>query len=194
MRDALTGGRGGASATIDPAVFVSDATDSTRMMMVSARLIAAAAQNRSDIEALRAEIGAIQNIRTPAELNAQSQSFQADLDVISANANDAARAQALFDRSSAQQKELLASAAFNFSLAMLINTRLVQGSDDLVRSMSSNPLQARRLLELRPVVGMVSQQASAVRSMQAPLSAILRRAGVQAPQNAEATEPRPIEL
>lgn len=190
----IPGGSGNAAAAADPDAFLAETLESTKLMMISAHVLARAAATDTERDAMRAEIAAIQSMSSLDEVNARQADFDADLEAASKNFGSAEEAQAAYDNASRQQQELLLSAAFNFSLAMLRNTRLADQAPDLIQNLGRNPTMLRKLGSLRSAAGLLGKQVQAVRSMGGPLRVILSKGGVEAPTDAATTEPRSVPI
>lgn len=194
LRSMIPGARTSGAASVDPDAFLAETIETTKFMMVAAAVLAQAADRDGNRDALRAEITAIQGITDIGELNARRASFATNTEAAALNYRDAAATQAIYDSATAEQQQLLLSAAFNFTLGMARNVQLAQQAPQLLQSMQSNPMLLMKLGSIRTAGGLLAQQAQAARSMGGPLRTLMSRGGVEAPADAQAAEPRPVEL
>ncbi len=185
---------GSSSASYDPDAFVSETVETTKLMMISAALLAAAADAKSDADAVRARITAIEGMNEVGELKAEKAAFNKDVAAVQANAGDAAAADALYERSDARKRKLLGDAGYNFSLAILRNAILAGQAPDLVRNVSSNPSMLSKVGSIKTAGDMVIQQAKAVGSMAGPMQTLMSRGGVKPPADAKSSKPRPASI
>lgn len=190
----VPGGSGNSAAAADPDAFLAETLESTKLMMISAHVLARAAETDAQRDSMRAEIAAIQNMSSLEEVNARQAAFDADLAAASENFSSAEEAQTAYDNASRQQQELLLSAAFNFSLAMLKNARLADQAPGLIQTLGRNPMMLSKIGSVRSAAGLLGKQMQAVRSMGGPLRVILSKGGVEAPTEAETTEPRSVPI
>lgn len=194
LRNMIPGARTSGAAAVDPDAFLAETIETTKFMMIAAAVLAQAAGTDSDRDALRAEITAIQGISDIGELNARRETFDANTEAAALNYGDAASTQAKYDAATAEQQQLLLSAAYNFSLGMARNTQLASQAPQLLQSMMSNPMLLGRAGSIRTAGGLLAQQAQAARSMGGPLRTLMSRGGVEVPADAHAAEPRAVEL
>lgn len=194
LRSMVPGATTSTSASVDPDAFLAETIETTKFMMIAAAVLAKAAGTDGDRDSLRAEIGAIQGISDIGELNARRENFAANTEAAALNYGDAAATQAKYDAATAEQRQLLLSAAYNFSLGMARNTQLAAQSPQLLQSMMGNPMLVRRAGSIRAAGGLLAQQAQAARSMGGPLRTLMSRGGVEVPADAHAAEPRPVTL
>jgi hypothetical protein len=190
----LPGTGGSGAASYDPDAFVYETVQTTKLMMVSAALLAAAADSKSDADAVRARIKAIEGINEVGELKSQKKAFNSDMGAIKTNAGDAQAAEALYDRSDAKSRKLLSAAAYNFALAMLRNTVLAGQAPDLIRNVSSSPAMMMKVGSLKTAGDLAVQQAKAVGSMSGPMQTLMSRGGVKAPTDARSSKPKPVSI
>ncbi|WP_297803846.1 hypothetical protein [uncultured Brevundimonas sp.] len=190
LRNVLPGaGRASAST---PEAFVAEATETTKLVMIAAALIASAASESPNKDALKAQIDAIETASSPGDLQAQKAQFDANIATINQNAADAEQLQAIYDRADARQKQLMLTAAYNFSIGMIRNADLAQQAPGMIRSVGTNPMQVTRLGQLRTLGGLLTDQVQATRSMAGPMRALLSKGGVEVPANPSASDAKPV--
>jgi len=186
---------GGASASGgDPDAFLSETIETTKLVMTSAALLAAAASQDADRDAIKARITAIEGASSPRDLQAHKAEFEADVATVNANAADAAAWQAKYDAANAQQRALMVNAAYNFTIGMMRNVALGQQAPSLISGLQSNPMQLTKLGSLRAAAGLLGDQVQATRSMVGPMRTLLSRGGVEVPADATASSARPVDL
>ena len=186
---------GGASASAgDPDAFLSETIETTKLVMTSAALLAAAASQDADRDAIKARIPAIEGASSPRDLQAHKAEFEADVATVNANAADAAAWQAKYDAANAQQRALMVNAAYNFTIGMMRNVALGQQAPSLISGLQSNPMQLTKLGSLRAAAGLLGDQVQATRSMVGPMRTLLSRGGVEVPADATASSARPVDL
>lgn len=194
LRSMVPGSGASRAAAVDPDAFLAETIETTKMMMVSAALLAAASSHDQDRDALRARIGAIQGTSSLDELNAHRAKFDDDIQAAKATAADAAALQATYDAASKEQQQMMLSAAYNFTLGMARNVQLSQQAPDLLKNMQSNPMMLRKVGSIRTAGSLIGQQVEAARSMGGPLHTLLSKGGVEIAADAHAAEPKPFEL
>jgi hypothetical protein len=194
LRSLIPGATTSNAAAVDPDAFLAETIETTKFMMIAAAVLAQAADTDNDRDSLRAEISAIQGISDIGELNARRDAFTADTEAAASNYGDAATTQAKYDSATSEQRQLLISAAYNFSLGMARNAQLASQSPQLLQSMMANPMLLQRIGSIRSAGGLLAQQARAARSMGGPLRTLMSRGGVEIPADAHAAEPRAVAL
>lgn len=194
LRNMIPGARTSSAAATNPDSFLAETIETTKYMMIAAAVLAKAAESDENRDALRAEIAAIQSISDIGELDAQRDSFASNTEAAALNYQDAAATQAKYDAATAEQQQLLLSAAYNFSLGMARNTQLASQGSTLLQSMMANPMLLSRVGSVRTATGLLALQAKAARSMGGPLRTLMSRGGVQPPTEASAAEPKPVVL
>jgi len=182
------------AAAVDPDAFLAETLETTKMMMVAAFVLARASETDGSRDEMRAELAELQGMSSMDELNARQDQFEADLAAVNANYSDADGVRAKYDAASREQQELLLSAAYNFTLAMVRNVQLAQQAPDLLQSIGRNPMLLRKAGSLRSAASLVGKQVNAARSMGEPLRILMSRGGVEAPTDAEASEPRTVTI
>ncbi len=194
LRNMIPGAQTSSAAATNPDAFLAETIETTKFMMIAAAVLAKAADTDGDRDALRAEVAAIQGISDIGELNAKRESFTENTDAAALNYQDASATQAKYDAASAEQQQLLLSAAYNFALAMARNTQLTSQASGLVQSMMGNPMLLGRVGSIRTAGSLLALQAKAAHSMGGPLRTLMSRGGVQPPADAHAAEPKPVVL
>ncbi|MNS13652.1 hypothetical protein D3C72_452510 [compost metagenome] len=185
---------GARPAAGNPDAFLSETIETTKLVMTSAALLAAAASQDADRDAIKARIAAIEGASSPRDLQAHKADFEADVATVNANAADAAAWQAKYDAANEQQRVLMLNAAYNFTIGMMRNVALGQQAPSLISGLQSNPMQVTKLGSLRAAAGLLGDQAQATRSMVGPMRTLLSRGGVEVPADATASSARPAEL
>jgi|GEM_PF-1466104 len=194
LRNLAPGGGQPRATAGNPDAFLSETVETTKLVMTSAALLAAAASQNADRDTLKAQIAAIEGASSPRDLQAQKANFDANVTTLNQNAADAAALQAIYDNASEQQRGLMLNAAYNFTIGMMRNVELGQQAPSLISGLQSNPMQATKLGSLRAAAGLLGDQVQATRSMVGPMRTLLSRGGVEVPANATASNARPIEL
>lgn len=189
----LLGGSSGAAA-YDPDIFLAEAVEATKQMMVSAAILAQMARNKDDMASIAERVNAIQNVEDADELGAYNASFQEDITALKANASDAAELQAIYDSANRQQQRLMLEAGFNFARAVILDGQLAQQFPTLLGAMARNPRHWGKVGHAQPLARMVSAQWDAGRSMWEPVTTLLRRQNVEVPSEASVGEARTITL
>lgn len=190
----VPGGSTSNAAAADPDAFLAETLETTKFMMVAAYVLARASETDADRDSMRAYIAGVQGMSSMDEVGARQDQLEADLVAVNANYADAAKAQAIYDAASREQQEWLLSAAYNFTLAMVRNAQLAQQAPDLLQSMGRNPMMLRKAGSIRSAAGLIGKQVQAARSMGEPLRVLLSRGGVEAPTDAQASEPRTVAI
>jgi hypothetical protein len=194
LRSMIPGARTSGAASVDPDAFLAETMETTKFMMIAAAVLAQAANTDGGRDALRAQIATIQGASNIGEMDALRGSFTANTEAVTLNYGDAAATQAKYDAATAEQQQLLLSAAYNFALGMARNVQLAAQVPELLQSMQSNPMLIRRAGSIRTAGGLLAQQAQAARSMGGPLRTLMSRGGVEVPTDAHAAEPRAVEI
>lgn len=190
----VPGGSTSNAAAADPDAFLAETLETTKFMMVAAYVLARASEADTDRDSMRAYIAGVEGMSSMDEVGARQDQLDADLVAVNANYADAAKAQAIYDAASREQQELLLSAAYNFTLAMVRNAQLAQQAPDLLQSMGRNPMMLRKAGSIRSAAGLIGKQVQAARSMGEPLRVLMSRGGVEAPTDAQASEPRTVAI
>ncbi|WP_374471692.1 hypothetical protein [Phenylobacterium sp.] len=194
LRGAIPGANTSSAASVDPDAFLAETVETTRYMMVAAAVLAAAAKNSQDRAALGARVNAIQSAQDVKELGAFKVSLQEDLAAISANKESAAEFEARYAKMTAEQREQVAAAAFNFALGMYRNVRLSQQAPALLDSVKTNPRLLAKAGQLKTAADLVVLQAKGTASMAGSMRQIMGAAKVAAPAEAESTKPKAIQF
>ena len=194
LRNLVPGANTSSAAAADPDAFLAETIETTKMMMVAAALLAQAASNDGNRDALRAEIAAIEGSSSIDELNTHTDKFRENAKVIEGNAGEAATLQAKYDVASKEQQEMMLNAAFNFSLAMMRNVQLGQQATQLTGSLRSNPAMLTKLGSIRAAGSLVGQQMQATRSMAGPMRTLLSRGGVEMPADVSTAQARVVNI
>lgn len=190
----VPGGSTGNAAAADPDAFLAETLETTKFMMVAAYVLARASETDADRDTMRAYIAGVQGMSSMDEVGVRQDQLDADLVAVNANYTDAAKAQAIYDTASREQQEWLLTAAYNFTLAMVRNAQLAQQAPDLLQSMGRNPMMLRKAGSIRSAAGLIGRQVQAARSMGEPLRVLMSRGGVEAPTDAQASEPRTVAI
>lgn len=190
LRKALPGASHSTAST--PDAFLSETIQTTKLVMSSAAMLAAAASENPNKDALKAEITAIEAASTPGDLQGQKAQFDANIASINQNAADADRLQAVYDQADAKQKELMMHAAYNFTIGMLRNGQLSQEAPDVIRGVGASPLNAGKLGALRASAGLLGDQVQATRSMIGPMRSLLSKGGVEIPASPSVSDAKPV--
>lgn len=190
----LPGGSTSNAAAVDPDAFLNETFETTRLMMISAYILAQASRTDVSRDEMRAHIAQLNSMSSSGEIDAQKAQFESDLAAVNANYANSDDVQARYNAASAEQQQMLLSAAYNFTLAMARNARLSQQGPELLQSIGRNPTMLRKAGSIRGAVAMIGMQVNAVRSMGDPLRTLMSRGGVEAPSDAEGTTPRTIEI
>lgn len=186
---------GGNRASVgNPDAFLSETVETTKLVMTSAALLAAAASQDADRDAIKARITAIEGASSPRDLQAHKANFEADVTAVNTNAANAEALQALYDNANEQQRTLMLNAAYNFTIGMMRNAQLGEQAPDLISGLQSNPMHATKLGNLRAAAGLLGDQVQATRSMIGPMRTLLSRGGVEVPANATASDAKSVTL
>ncbi|RYI04043.1 MAG: hypothetical protein EON48_15490 [Acetobacteraceae bacterium] len=193
MARGLLGGSSGA-ASQDPDIFLGEALDATKQMMVAAAVLAQMSRNKNDMAAISERVNAIQNVSEAGDLGAYNASFEEDIAALQTNASDASELQAIYDSANRRQKELMLSASLNFARAVILDGQLAQQFPAMLGSMARNPRHWNKVGHARPLGSMINAQWNAGRSMWDPVTALLRSQNVAVPSEASLGEARTISL
>lgn len=190
LRNALPGASRPAASS--PEAFLGETVETTKLVMTAAALLAAAASESPNKDSLKAQISAIQSASSPGDLQGQKAQFDANIESINQNAADADQLQAVYDKADAKQKELMLTAAYNFTIGMMRNVELSQQAPGIIRSLGTNPMNVGKLGALRASAGLLGDQVQATRSMIGPMRMLLSKGGVEVPANASASDAKPV--
>lgn len=192
LRNALPGASRASAG--DPDAFLHETIQTTKLVMSSAALLAEAASANPDKEALRAQLGAIESASSPRDLQSQKASFDANVASIQQHAADAAALEARYEQASAAERQMMLTAAYNFTIGMVRNTELARQAPDMISSLATNPMNLTKIGHLRTSASLLGDQVQATRSMIGPMRTLLSRGGVEVPADATASDARPIDL
>ena len=188
----LLPGTKGTASSVNVDTFLVQTTESTKYVMASAILLNEAASEQPDLRAKKAEIEAIQRSQDVKELEQFKDQFRASAKAMSAKGDYVEVLQANFDKMDAEQKEIVASAAFNFALGMLMNAQLAGDLPEALSSIKSDPTQLLQAGRVKLAGELIKMQAEGMGTFIGKMPKVLSIGKVQQPTDAKATKPKPI--
>ncbi|AQR64282.1 hypothetical protein BXU06_03815 [Aquaspirillum sp. LM1] len=142
----------------DVDAFIQTARQADQLINQSARLIYLALASQEEKAKHEAAIQAANEISDVSEKKAKLDQINADTaTALQKTLNNQETVKTINQMNAAQRKNLAAS-AFNFMLGLMKDKELAQRSTSLVSGVSSNPMLAPKLVNLKEAVGSVSGQ------------------------------------
>jgi hypothetical protein len=185
-------GHSTSSVAVDPDAFLADTLSTTKYMMIAAALLAQAGRNKEDLASQASYVAAVEGAQDCQELDAQKAKFNDDLNALSANDQSTTAVQSAYANGTAQQKQIIASAAYNLLLGMYNNIRLGQEASALLSGIRTNPMLLTQARALKDAAGLVALEARGTVSILGSMHTLMTTIKVVAPVEATATKPRPI--
>lgn len=182
------------ASAVDPDRFLADTVETTKFIMVAAAVLADAASASPDQAALAARIKSINEVKDVKELDAHRGEFQQDADALAQNKELTAQIQANLDHADAQQRQRVASAAFNFALGVFRNAKLAQEAPQVVNSIRANPRLMMKAPEIMLAAKLVAVEVRDSAGMVGSLHTIMTASKIAEPEQAETTKPKPIDI
>lgn len=191
----LLGGDDGASvATGDADAFLTNATRSTKNVMLSAALLAEAVTNRGDLAGRKAELVSLQNAQDIKELDTHRASLTSDLATLNSRANLAGDLSSAYATGNAEQKKRMGTALANLAIGIYRNTELVGQAPSMVRGVGSNPSMLTRLGQFKLAAGLLGMQGKGLAGIATSMPKLMSAMKVKAPATSSTSEAEDIAL
>jgi len=184
---------GGVSAA-DTGAFLTNATASTKNVMIAAALLAQAAKDRNGLASQKVNIETLQNIQKPSELKAHEQQLTSDLGALSSNANLADNIGQAYSQGTSAQKELIATALGNLALGIYRNTQLASQAPGFVSGAAGNPQLLSRIGDIKTVASLLGLQTKGLATIAPVLPKLFSAVKLPALKASAATEPKPVKF
>lgn len=188
----VMGGGGGTATSTDAEGFLTNATRSTKNVMISAALLAQAVTDRAGLSGRKAQIEALQKVQDIKELSAHKEMLQSDLATLNQRSDLAGDLSAAYKAGDDQQKKLIGTAVGNLAIGIARNMQLAGQSSGLVSGIGSNPALASRAGQFKTAAGLVGLQAKGLGGIATTMPKLLAAARVRGPKEAAASEPQPV--
>ena len=185
---------GGSVSNRDGEAFLSDATRSTKNIMISASLLAQLLTDRDGLAGKKAEVDSLQRIENVGEFEAHRSSFASNIEAINNRTNLAADLSAINAEASEEQRRVLAMALGNLAIGIFRNVQLSAQAPGMVSGISSNPSLITRIGDFRLAAELLGLQATGLGGIAGSLPELFRAAHVEMPDAAGTTEPQAIIL
>lgn len=194
-KQAVGGGSapGGVSAA-DAGTFLTNATASTKNVMIAAALLAQAAKDRNGLASQKAEIEAISKAQSPSELAAHKDTLSSNLSALNSNANLAENIGQAYSQGTSTQKELIAAALGNLALGIYRNTQLASQAPGFVSGAASNPQLMTRIGDFKTVAGLLGLQTKGLATIAPALPKLFSAVKLTAPAAGTSTTPKAIDM
>lgn len=187
-------GSNGGSSGVNPDKFLADTIETTRFVMISAAILHDAVSASHDEAALQSRIKALNETNDPKELNAHKDEMDQDIAAINDKNNMDSNLQANLQHQSAEQRERLAVAAFDFSLGAYRNVRLAQEAPHVVDAIKTNPMMVMKAGKIVIAASLALDEAKATVGMMGSLHQIMTAAKIAEPTPSETTKPQPFSV
>lgn len=189
----LLGGDGAASvATGDADAFLTNATRSTKNVMLSAALLAQAVTSRGDLAGRKAELVALQNAQDIKELDTHRASLTSDLATLNSRADLAGDLSAAYASGNAEHRKRMATALANLAIGIYRNTELVGQAPAMVRGVGGNPAMITRIGQFRLAASLLGMQGKGLAGIATNMPKLLSAMKVRAPATASTSDVSPI--
>ena len=190
----MLGGGGASVSTGDGTTFLTNATRSTKNVMIATSLIAQAVTDRSQLSGRKAQIDALTNAQDIKELDAHRASLTSDLGVLNGRADLAGDLSSAYQAGNAQQKKVIGTAVANLAIGIARNTQLVGQAPGIVKGVGSNPQLITQLGQFKLAAGLLGMQAKGLGGIASTMPKLLSAAKVKGTTASETSEPQPIPL
>lgn len=190
----LGGGSGGSVSTSDGTAFLTNATRSTKNVMIATSLLAQAVTDRGQLSGRKAQIDALTNAQDIKELDAHRADLTSDLGVLNGRADLAGDLSNAYQAGNAQQKKVIGTAVANLAIGIMRNTQLVGQAPGIVKGVGSNPQLMSRMGQFKTAAGLLGMQAKGLGGIASTIPKLLSVAKVKGPAASETSEPQPIVL
>jgi hypothetical protein len=174
-------GGGSAAASADPQEFIKSALTAEKLMNQSVALLAASLSSKEKAAEFEAQRKAATAITDAAEKQAKLTQLRKSEAAAVNEAVNGADTEANIKKMSAQQRENISAAAFNFMLALLQDKALLEQGQGLIASLSSNPMNISKLGGVQDAMSSLANQMSAISSIASKMPAVISAVGVKAP-------------
>jgi hypothetical protein len=191
LGELVTGVSKGAQASGDPDAFIRSAAVAESLMGNALTAMVTSLASKDKAAEYEASMKAASALTDPAEKQAKTEEVQKSAVALLNETTSNEAYQGKINKMSAAQKTQLASAAYNFSLALLQDKALVGQSQGLIASIGANPLNATKLLNVKSSAASLSNQLALGGQLLGKMPAIFKAVDVKAPASADA---KPMEL
>lgn len=178
----------------DAESFLSNATRSTKNIMISASLLAQLLTDKDGLAGQKAYIDNVQGRQDIGELGALRSSLRSNLDVLAKRENLAADLSGLYNGGTEEQRRVMTLALGNLAIGIFRNVQLAEQAPGIVSGIGANPRLLTRVGDFRLAAELIGIQAAGLGGIASSLPALFSAAQIEMPDQAETTEPREIIL
>lgn len=189
-------GGGAASGNVsaaDAGTFLTNATASTKNVMIAAALLAQVAKDRNGLASQKAEIEAVSKAQSPSELAAHKEALSSNLSALSSNANLADNIGQAYAQGTSAQKELIATALGNLALGIYRNTQLAGQAPGFVSGAAGNPQLLSRIGDIKTVAALLGLQTKGLATIAPTLPKLFSAVKIAAPAAGTTTAPKTVD-
>lgn len=184
-------GGGSSSAVVDVDQYINSSTETAKMMLTAVAILDYARKPQATKAELKAQIGTINDKKSPGELNAYSKTIVPQVSALNDDANATAEIQAKYQKASAEEKALISNAIFNMAVALPRMVKLAKDGPDLIKSIGTSPANLGKIGRIKDAVELFGRQVGATGKFAGALPKLLSAVKVQAPSDPQTTQFKP---
>lgn len=167
---------------------------STKNVMIAAALLAQAVTDRNGLAGKKAEIDAIQGVQNVKELGAHQAALVSNLEILNQRSDLTSDMNEAYKSGNDQQKKVIGTAMLNLAIGIARNVQLSGQAASLTSGIARNPALVTRAGQFKSAGSLLALQAKGLAGIAIHLPALMAAVKVKAPESAESTQPKPIEL
>ncbi len=194
LKSAVGGGETASAPGTDADSFLTNATHSTKNVMIAAALLSQAVTDQSKLTSRKAEIDALEKVQDIKELDAHRDTLSSDLAVLNGRSDLAADLGAAYSAGDAQQKKVISVAVANLAIGILRNTQLAGQAPGMVKSIGSAPALLGRIGQFKLAAGLLGLQAKGLTGIATSMPKLLTAAKVHGPAASATSEPQAVAI